>query len=247
MSDLTFNKIAGGVLATFLTIFLLREGSAMVFERTEAPEHPGYKIDVPADLAGGAGGPAAPAGPPDWAAVLPAADIAAGQEVATSRCGSCHNFVQGGPNGTGPNLFGVLGRRPGSHAGFAYSPAMVASATANPTWSYDHLYEFIGAPQRVVEGTRMTYAGLRDPEQRIQLIAYLRSIGSTNVPIPAPRPAAAEGATNAAAPAAGATNAAAAPTNAAAATNAAAPAAPTNAAAPAPTPATTQASPVAAH
>ena len=230
MSDLTFNKIAGGVLATFLAIFLLKEGTDILFER-EPPEHPGYNIDVPADLAGGAAGPVAPTGPPDWGTVLPAVNVADGQAIAQSKCSSCHHFDAS--NNTGPGLMGVLGRQPGTHPGFGYSTAMTAFGQANHAWDYDHLWHFIGAPQHYIEGTRMTFIGLRSSDDRVKVIAYLRSLGSTNIPIPPPHPAAAAPAAGAPAPAAGhATPAAGAATPAAGAA-----AAPATGAAPATTPA----------
>jgi cytochrome c len=218
MSDgLGFNKIAGALLATGLAILMLREGADMVFAREGPPERAGYHIDAPEE-----GPVSGPAGPPDWGTVLPTADIAAGQQSAQGKCSSCHHFDAS--NQTGPGLFQVVGRHPGTHAGFSYSAPMVAYGAANPVWDYDHLFNFLGGPQRVVPGSRMTFAGIRDVQERVNVIAYLRSLGSTNVPIPPPRPAEAaaapaEGAaTNAAE--AGATNAATAPTAAAGQTGA---------------------------
>ena len=118
MSDLTFNKIAGAVLATGLAIVGLRELSTGVFAQ-EHPEKPGYAIAVVEDTGGGATAEA----PIDWGTVLPTADIKAGEAV-FAKCKSCHTIDAGGPNGTGPNLNGVVGRKPGSHGGFAYSGGM---------------------------------------------------------------------------------------------------------------------------
>jgi cytochrome c len=186
MSDLTFNKVAGAVLATGLAIFGLRELSSGVFT-DEKPQKAGYAVEVVEETAGGA----APADvPPDWGTVLPKADVAAGQAV-FAKCQSCHTDSNGGPNGTGPNLWGVLGRKPGSHPGFAYSSAMQAFGGKQPIWDYEHIYEFVKHPQAYIQGTKMTFVGLKKPEDRINLIAYLHSQGS-NLPIPAPNPAAAQ-------------------------------------------------------
>lgn len=199
MSDLTFNKIAGGVLAAGLAIFGLKEISAALFETHEL-EKPGYAIAIKEEAAGGEAAEAAP----DWGTVLPTADVNAGKAI-TAKCVSCHNFDAGGPNGTGPNLFGVVGRKPGSHAGFAYSAGMTEYGAANPAWDYQKLDNFIKAPQRDIAGTKMTFVGLKAQADRINVIAYLHSLGST-LPIPAPNPAAAAPAAPAegAAPAAGA-------------------------------------------
>ncbi|MES2895059.1 MAG: cytochrome c family protein [Pseudomonadota bacterium] len=215
MSDLTFNKVAGAVLATGLAIVGLREISTGVFAAHEL-EKPGYAIAVVEDTGGGGATAEAPI---DWGTVLPTADVKAGEAV-FAKCKSCHTIEAGGPNGTGPNLHGVLGKKPGAHAGFAYSAGMVEHGAAVGTWQFADLSEFLKAPQKHIAGTKMTFVGLKKPEERINLIAYLNAQGS-NLPIPAPNPvaAAAPVAEGAAAPAeAGAPTAApaGAPANAAA-------------------------------
>ena len=185
MSDLSFNKVAGAVLATGLAIVGLRELSAGVFS-DEHVAKPGYAVEVTEDTGGAA---AAPDVPPDWGTVLPTADVAAGEAV-FAKCKSCHNADNGGANGTGPNLWGVVGRAPASHPGFAYSDGMKAFAAKQPIWDYEHIYEFVKGPQAYVAGTKMTFVGLKQQQDRINVIAYLHSQGST-LPIPAPKPAAA--------------------------------------------------------
>lgn len=184
MSDLTFNKVAGAVLATGLAIVGLREVSMGVFA-THPAEKPGYAIAVAEDTGGG---PAAEA-PIDWGTVLPTADLAAGEAV-FAKCKSCHTIEAGGPNGTGPNLHGILGKKPGTHAGFAYSPGMVEHGNQVGTWQFADMSEFLKAPQKHIAGTKMTFVGLKKPEERINMIAYLNAQGS-NLPFPAPNPVAA--------------------------------------------------------
>jgi len=244
MSDLRWNKIFGAVLATGLVILGLRQVSEMIYASPEV-EKPGYAIQVQEASAEGAA--AAADVPPDWGTVLPTADVAAGQTVST-KCASCHSFAAGGPDMTGPDLYGVIGRKPGSHGGFAYSPAMTAFGAEHPAWTYDELYEFLKAPQQHINGTKMTFVGLKKPEERIALIAWLRQQSASPAPIPAPNPAAAAAAAGGeaatAAPAgeaapAGAAPAGPAPAGAAApatgASAAAAPASPNQPATPAPT------------
>ncbi|WP_051257083.1 c-type cytochrome [Brevundimonas aveniformis] len=190
--DLQFNKIAGAGLATVFTILVVNTIADGVYHQ-EAPEKMGYHVEV-AEAGGGA---AEAELPPDWGTVLPAADLAAGEQ-AFARCATCHTINQGGANGTGPNLFGIVGNRVTHAAGFSYSAAMQAHAAEAPTWGYDELDQFITNPGRYVSGTAMTFGGLRNTEERINLIAYLRSQGSTNYPIPAPDPARQPGAAAAA-------------------------------------------------
>jgi cytochrome c len=221
MADLTFNKIAGATLATGLLIFGLQNLVSEAFKK-EPPAKPGYAIAVAADTSEGG---EAPDVLPDWGTVLPKADIAKGQAI-TAKCASCHQFDPGDTPSTGPGLYGVVGREPGTQAKYTtYDSAMhdFQAAAGHKVWTYDLLYQFLKAPQQFMQGTKMTFVGLKDPQDRINVIAYLRSNGSPNYPIPAPAPAkaaAAPAATNSAAPAgnatAPATNSAAPATNAAA-------------------------------
>jgi cytochrome c len=196
MSDLTFNKYAGAVLATAFVIAGLVQLSGGVFGEEKVAK-PGFAVAVQEETGGG---PAAPEVPPDWGTVLKTADVAAGQAT-FAKCQSCHNADSGGPNGTGPNLWGVVGRAPASHPGFAYSDGMKAFAAKQPVWDYQHIYDFVKGPQAYVQGTKMTFVGLKQQQDRINVIAFLRDHGGT-LPIPAPNPAAAAPA--AAAPSAGA-------------------------------------------
>jgi len=215
MADLTFNKIAGATLATAFVIFGLQQAMNVVFE-TSPPTKPGYAIAVQETTDSGA----APADvPPDWGTVLPAADVAAGQTI-TSKCQSCHVFDAAGTNAIGPGLYGVVGRPPGTHPGYTYDSAMQDFAKTHTAWTYDLLYQFLKSPGSFMPGTKMTFVGLPEAKDRINVIAYLRSNGSPSYPIPAPAPAKApsSGAPNpagpapAAAPAAGAAPTAGTPT-----------------------------------
>ena len=205
--DLTFNKIFGAGLATALVIIAVPQIAGAIYHQ-EAPEKMGYFVDAPEEAAAGA---EAPELAPDWGTVLQTADLAAGQ-AAFARCQACHTVASGGADGIGPNLYGVLGGPVMHRAGFAYSDAMAAHKAEAPTWGYDEMDQFLTAPARYVPGTKMSFAGLRDTPTRVNLIAYLRSQGSS-LAIPAPDPTRQPGAA-AAAPAA---DAAAAPADAAAA------------------------------
>jgi cytochrome c len=197
MSELTFNKIAGAVLATALAMVGLEEVSAVVYKAAPA-QKPGYDVPIVAEATGGPA--AAPELPPDWGTVLPTADVAAGQ-AATAPCQGCHNFAKGGPNMTGPNLYGVVGRKPGSHPGFNYSAGMVAEGDKLGAWTYDDLNTFLSGPQAYVQGTKMSFLGLKKQDTRIAVIAYLRSLSDSPVPIPPPAPKTAAPAVAANAPA----------------------------------------------
>ncbi|GAA0651079.1 c-type cytochrome [Brevundimonas lenta] len=181
--DLKWNKILGAGLATAFVILLVREGTAMVFH-TEPPAKMGFFVDAPEEAEAGT---PAPVLPPDWGTVLPTADLAAG-EAAFAKCMACHDAHQGGADKIGPNLYGVLGGPVMHRAGFAYSDAMATHKAEAPTWGYDQLDQFLTNPGRYVPGTKMSFAGIRDQQTRVNLIAWLRTQGSTGTAIPAPDP-----------------------------------------------------------
>ena len=216
MSGLGFNKIAGAALATGLAIFGLGELTNIIF-KYEAPAKQGYAVAVAADSGEAA---AAVEAPIDWGTELPKADLAAGQAF-VAKCQSCHSFAQGGPVITGPALYGVVGRKPGTYPGMTYSANMVAFGAKQPVWDYDHLGDFLTNPQKYIDGTKMTFCCVKQRQDRINVIAYLHSLGSS-LPVPAPAPAAAAPAAASSAPAASGAPASGAPAAATAAGSAAA-------------------------
>ena len=90
-----------------------------------------------------------------------------------SRCAACHTITKGGPNGIGPNLFGVVGRKAGTVKDFSYSAALKGSGI---TWNAANLDKWIEHPAALVPGNRMAFAGISDSGQRVDLIAYLATL-----------------------------------------------------------------------
>lgn len=101
-----------------------------------------------------------------------AADPAAGKSAFNAACSICHS-PQAGRNMVGPSLFGIVGRKTGSVAGFHYSPA---NQNANLTWDEATLDKYLQSPRTVIPGTTMTYSGLKDDAKRADLIAYLATL-----------------------------------------------------------------------
>ena len=104
--------------------------------------------------------------------VAHAADPAAGKAVFQSTCAICHS-VQSGQNKVGPSLFDLVGRKTGSVAGYTYSPQ---NQSANLTWDAATLDKYLESPRTIIPGTKMTYAGLKDPDKRANLIAFLATL-----------------------------------------------------------------------
>lgn len=109
----------------------------------------------------------------DFATVMASASAADGEGV-WRNCRSCH-ALEPGENGTGPTLYGVVGRDVGGVEGFSYSGALVAVADV---WTPENLNGFLENPKGYAPGTAMSYNGLRKVEDRANLIAYLDSISN---------------------------------------------------------------------
>jgi cytochrome c len=102
-----------------------------------------------------------------------AQDAAAGQRV-FNQCRACHTIDEGGRNGVGPNLHGVFGRRAASVEGFRYSPNMRELAEGGLTWTEENLDKYLTNPKSLVPRGSMAFAGIRNDQQRKDLIAYLK-------------------------------------------------------------------------
>ena len=98
------------------------------------------------------------------------ADLSEG-EAKFAMCRSCHSVSQGGEDMTGPNLWGVFGRKAGNKQGFTYSDDLKG---AGWTWDADRIDKWIENPRQVLPETKMTYIGMSDPKDRADVVAYLK-------------------------------------------------------------------------
>ena len=141
---------------------------------SEAPEKAGWPL---ADAEGEAGADAAK--PIEF--YLATADAGRGENV-FKKCTACHSITPGGPNGLGPNVHGVMGKPHASKPGFAYS----ASLKEKPgQWDWKKMDAWLTSPRKYAPGTKMTFAGLGNPQERADLLLYLNAQGS-NLPVPPP-------------------------------------------------------------
>lgn len=128
---------------------------------------------------------------PPIAALLASADPEKGQANAQKLCTSCHSFNEGGKAGVGPNLYGVVGDKHGHMEGFAYSAALTGK---QGPWTFDELNQWLKSPRTYAPGTKMSFAGIENPKQRADVIAYLNKNSAKPEALPTPPPAAAEAA-----------------------------------------------------
>jgi cytochrome c len=186
--DDRFNTIAGWTLFGGIVALGLSSLSAHYFlaDKEHRPETMGYAIEGVVEE-GAEGGAAAEL---PLANLLAAGDVAKGEAV-FAKCKACHTAEQGGANGIGPNLYGIVGKPVGKHAaGFAYSADLSGKGG---TWDFATLNEWLKNPKAFAAGTKMSFAGLPKGEDRANVILYLNSLGS-NLPLPAPEAVPAAGA-----------------------------------------------------
>lgn len=107
----------------------------------------------------------------DGAAAQTAPDLVKGKTL-FARCAVCHD-VKPGVNRLGPSLAGVAGRKAGAVPGFKYSPAMKG---AKVVWNAKALDGYLAGPAKYIPGNRMAFAGLMNPVERANLIAYLQTL-----------------------------------------------------------------------
>jgi cytochrome c len=185
VDSIEINKAIAAVLVAGIVFFL--SGTIGVVLVHEKPlKQTAIKIDVP-EAASPSGQPAAPQLAP-IAPLLAKADPATGEaDTKKLGCTACHTFNEGGKAGVGPNLYNVVG---GPHAhmqGFDYSAAL--KSKSGP-WTFDELNEWLRLPSAYAPGTRMSFAGIKNDQERADVIDYLRTLSPNPEALPSPTEAA---------------------------------------------------------
>ena len=208
MDSFEWTKIAGSVLAALLLIFgtktlietrsMSRDSVAKVgyslpgfepaAETKTAAAAPDKAASAAPDKAAAAApekaAPAAPAaeggGAGDVVALLAKANADNGKTV-FSKCKSCHVADKGKASTVGPNLWGIVNRPKGAYEGFNYSEALKAKGG---NWTFEDLSGFIRNPKGYLAGTKMVFAGIANPADEADVIAYLATLADSPVPLP---------------------------------------------------------------
>lgn len=181
-----FNKIAAAVLLAGIIAMVSGIVSEKLYYGSKPhgkgeEVHRGYSIDIP-EGGSESGIAVADAAPVDIAPYLADADLVAGEKL-LRKCTACHTFEKGGAEGVGPSQWALINRGIASHAGYAFSDALKALSAKN--WTFQELSEFLEKPKKYAPGNKMAFIGLKKPEDRANLLAY---INQNFMPSPAPLP-----------------------------------------------------------
>jgi cytochrome c len=169
------------VLAALLTAGIIASGAGVISRivyHPSMPEENAYVIEVTEVEAGD--GEAAEAAAVPLPVLLAGADPENGATQA-KKCAACHSEEKGGPIKIGPPLWGVVGRDIASVEGFAYSDALLGK---EGEWTFDALNQFIHDPKGYAPGTKMAFAGIKDPADLADVLVFLRTLADEPVPLP---------------------------------------------------------------
>lgn len=131
--------------------------------------------------AGGPLGSYSPPLTPELKARLAQADSAAGEQYYERKCSQCHDAQKSGAHAKGPHLWNALGRKAGSSPGFDYSEAMKKTGIV---WDYAALDYYLADTETAVPGRAMNFVGIKDPQLRANVIAFLRTLSDSPAPLP---------------------------------------------------------------
>ena len=182
MSGFEINKILASIILAILIISGISFiGNLLVYIDLKKNQVTAYKIDIPeSDIT------AQNAVSEDGEIIEPIstllinASLEQGEKL-YKKCGTCHNYKKNSSSKIGPNLWDIINRPKGNVEGFAYSSSLLEFGGK---WTYEELAKFLYKPKNYINGTKMNFAGLKNVNDRANLIFWLRQNSDNPVPLP---------------------------------------------------------------
>ena len=163
------NKIIVSIVLTLILIIGINRIADVIYS-VEKPEKSAYQVASVSDTNDSTAEPSSEntiAG--DVMTLFASVNLSDGEKT-FKKCAACHSIAKGGGNKIGPALYNVLGRQAGSLSDYKYSKGMIAYGKK---WTPQEMDGFLKNPKSWVKGTKMSYAGLKNPKERAALILYL--------------------------------------------------------------------------
>lgn len=181
MNVSTVNNLICACLFWLLILFAIFYSSDRIYDNP-APVKAAYNIDGEATVPQT---PQAQTHEASLATRLQQGNLENGRKV-FGQCALCHTPVKDGPNRVGPHLWGVVGRPFAALDDFTYSRAM--RAQPDKRWDFATLDAYLTSPRKAVPGTAMSFVGIQNPQDRADLLLYLRSLSDMPVALPRENP-----------------------------------------------------------
>ena len=181
MSGLEVNKILASIILAILVVTVISHlGDILINVKHHEKEETAYKIDVPESDETVSEIATNEEFIEPISLFLANASLEKGEKL-FKKCGACHNYEKDSENKLGPNLWNMINRPKANVEGFAYSKAL---AEYGGKWGYEELAEFLYKPKQFVKGTKMNFAGLKNVQDRANIVLFLRQQSENPVPLP---------------------------------------------------------------
>ena len=171
------NKIIVSIVFAIILVLGINKVTDVIFY-VEKPEKSAYQVASVTTVASTASAETS-SETGNIMAIFASTSATEGEKV-FKKCAACHSIAEGGKNKIGPALWGVLGRQAGSLPDYKYSKAMAAHGEK---WSFEEMNGFLIKPKDWIKGTKMSFAGLKKPEERAAVILYMNENSSSPLPL----------------------------------------------------------------
>ena len=182
MSGFEINKILASIIVAIIIFVIIGlVGNLVVKINYDEPQITAYKIDIPETSADSSTQTSANDEMIESISLLLAgASLEQGEKI-FKKCGACHSYKKSSKSKIGPNLWNLINKQKASVSGFAYSKAL---SDYGGKWTFEELNRFLYKPKEYISGTKMNFAGLKDVEDRADLILWLRQQSDNPIPLP---------------------------------------------------------------